>query len=49
MDPEFQELQPSVSCEGMIKYQTFETESVAPGSVQHMEESVTTFVEIFAS
>jgi hypothetical protein len=33
----------------MIKDQTFETESVAPGSDQHVEEPVTNFVESLAS
>jgi hypothetical protein len=49
MDPEVQEPQHNVSYEGMIEDQTSETESIAPGSGQHIEEPVTTFIEILAS
>jgi hypothetical protein len=45
LDPEVQEPQHNSSNEGMVKEQTSETESVAPGSGQHTEEPVTTFVE----
>jgi len=49
MELEVQEHQHHVYYEGMIRYQTCETESIAPGSGQHVEELVTTFVEILAS
>jgi hypothetical protein len=49
MEPNAWEPQHNVSYEGMIKDQTSETKSLTPGSGKHIEESVTTFVEILAS
>jgi hypothetical protein len=49
MDPEVQEPQHNVSYEGIIEDQTFEMGSVAFGSGHHVEELVTTFIEILAS
>jgi hypothetical protein len=46
MDPEDREPQHNVSYEGMIEDQTSKIESVSPGSGQHVEEPVTTFIEI---
>jgi hypothetical protein len=49
MDSDIQEPQPNVSYKGMIVDKTFETKSVAPGSGQHVEAPITTFIESLAS
>jgi len=48
VDIEVQEPQHNVSYEGMIEEKTSETKSIIIGSDQHVEEPVTTFVEILA-
>jgi hypothetical protein len=49
MEPDVQEPQHNLYYKAMITYHTSETESITPGSGQHVEELVPTFVEIFAS
>jgi hypothetical protein len=49
MEHDTQEPQHNISYEAVIADHTSETRSVAPGSGQHIEELVTTFIEILAS
>ena len=48
MKPDVQEPQHNIYYEVIIADHTSETGSIAPGSVQRVEESVPNFVEIFS-
>jgi hypothetical protein len=49
MEPDTQEPQHNLSYEAVITYHTSEIGSITPRSGQHIEEPVTTFIEILAS